>query len=275
MHKCPSCEKNNLLVRDVPEEQFCPECKNTIFPSDCLRIWEEVNDFVSNQVALTRFMNVAEHLFLVHYIRIIKNTNPQSFVDILNNVCFFIDGPLAIFGNAAWIQSSIMKFLFEINKEMTKHGKDPVMILGLQKSGKVYDYLQLIGKSLTKNRIYCLDDDFRNKYIDFDKTPSSSTFGSETYYGQDFLFKTQSGRTFVFAVPYPFKDKTDKKVFSQEKSKIKNYVNIGAYTKLIEDFECDLYENAVVPIALAHKYTAISLKPGSKVLDLLSRSNIQ
>ena len=62
--------------------------------------------------------------------------------------------------------------------------------------------------------------------------------------------------------------------FTQEKSNISKYINIGAYTKLIVDFECDLYENAVVPIALAHKYTAISLEPGSKVLDLLSRNTI-
>jgi hypothetical protein len=75
-------------------------------------------------------------------------------------------------------------------------------------------------------------------------------------------------------VPYPFKDKQNRKEFSREKANISNYKNIGAYTNLIEDFECDLYENAVVPIALAHKYTAISLEPGSKVLDLLSRGKI-
>ena len=276
LQKCPNCEIEKLLIKNISEEQFCPnpDCKKIIYPSDCLRIWEEVTDFVSNQTALTRFMNVIEHIFMIHYIRVIRDMNPQSFVDVLNNLCFFVDGPLAIFGNPAWVHSSIMKFLYEVNEEMIKHGKNPIMILGLQKSGKVYDYLQLIGKSLKNNSIYCLEDDFRYKYIDFDKTPSASTFGSETYYGQDFLFKTQSGRTFVFSVPYPFKDKQNPIEFTHKKCNIDNYSNIGAYTKLIEDFECDLYENAVVPIALAHKYTAISLKPGSKVLDLLSRSNI-
>jgi len=274
LHKCPSCDAEKILVKDIAEEQLCPHCQNPIYPSDCLRIWEEVTDAVSNQSALTRFMNVVEHIFAIHYIRVIRDANPQSYVDVLNNLCFFIDGPLAIFGNSAWIHLSIMKFLYEINSEMKRLGKKSVMILGLQKSGLVYDYLQLVGKSLENNSIYCLEDDFRYKYIAFDKSPSSSTFGSETYYGQDFLFKTQSGRTFVFNVPYPFQDKQNKVDFSLQKSCIDNYENIGAYTKLIEDFECELYENAVVPIALSHKYTAISLEPGSKVLDLLSRSNI-
>ena len=274
LHKCPSCEAEKVLVKDIAGEQLCPHCEKSIYPSDCLRIWEEVTDAISNQSALTRFMNVIEHIFAIHYIRIIRDKNPQSYMEILSNLCFFIDGPLAIFGNSAWVHLSIMKFLYEMNSEMNKLGKGPIMILGLQKSGMVHDFLQLVGKSLKNNSIYCLEDDFRYKYIAFDKSPSSSTFGSETYYGQDFLFKTQSGRMFVFNVPYPFQDKQNSAEFAMKKSRINNYKNIGAYTKLIEDFECDLYENAIVPIALSHKYTAISLEPGSKVLDLLSQGNI-
>ena len=259
----------NVAVKDIESEQICPSCGKRIYPSDCLRVWEEVTDTISNQSALTRFMNVVEHIFAIHYIRIIKDFNPQSYIEVLNNLCFFIDGPLAIFGNAAWVHSCIMKFLHDINFEMQKHNKSPLMILGLQKSGLVYDYLQLVSRSLPNNVICCLEDDLRNKYISFDRN-----FGSETYYGQDFLFKTKSGRTFVFNVPYPFRDKA-KTTFKAEKSKIANYSNIGAYTKIIEDFEYDLYENAVIPIALAHKYTAISLEPGGKVLDLLSKSKMQ
>lgn len=32
----------------------------------------------------------------------------------------------------------------------------------------------------------------------------------------------------------------------------------------------DLYENSVVPIALARRYTAISLMPGGRVLDIFT-----
>lgn len=134
--------------------------------------------------------------------------------------------------------------------------------------------MQLIKEHIPNNSIYCLEDDIRYKYIYINRKPSSSTFGAETYYGQDFLYKTPNGRVFVFNVPYPFSDKHDIKNFINNKSKIENYKNIGLYTRLINDFECNLYENAVIPIALAHKYTAISLEPGCRVLDLLSKSKI-
>lgn len=52
-------------------------------------------------------------------------------------------------------------------------------------------------------------------------------------------------------------------------------LSIGAYVRLIEDFESNLYESDMVPIALAQKYTAISLQPGGKVLDILAQSVIQ
>jgi hypothetical protein len=274
LHACPSCKSEKVEVFDIADAQFCPHCHERVYPSDSLRIWEEVSDAISNQSALTRFMNVIEHIFAIHYIRIIKDYSPESFVEVLSNLCIFIDGPLAIFGNSAWLHSCIMKYLHEINKQMKGHGKSNVMILGLQKSGFIYDYFQLVKDKIPNNTIYCLEDDVRYKYININKKPSSSTFGSETYYGQDFLYKTASGRVFVFNIPYPFPDKQNKDVFSIEKSRIENYTNIGAYTRLINEFECDLYENAVVPIALAHKYTAISLEPGSRVLDLLSKSKI-
>ena len=70
----------------------------------------------------------------------------------------------------------------------------PLMVIGLQQSGKLYDYIHLIGNSIRPDSIYCVTDDFRNSYVDFNKTPSSTTYGNETYYGQDFLLKTKSGR---------------------------------------------------------------------------------
>lgn len=90
LHKCPNskCNAKNISVWNIDEEQFCPECGETIYPSDCLRIWEEVEDNGSNQSALTRFTNVIEHLFVMHYIRMIIDFSPESYVETLSDICF-------------------------------------------------------------------------------------------------------------------------------------------------------------------------------------------
>ena len=78
----------------------------------------------------------------------------------------------------------------------------------------------------------------------------------------------------VFDLPYPFKDKSDLKTFIKEKSEINKYKNLDRALFLLEEFECDLYSNTTIPVALARKHTVISLKPGSKILDLLTKNSL-
>lgn len=215
------------------------------------------------------------HLLVVHYIRFLKEKSPDSYLNALTDLCFIVSGPLAVFGNPAWLHASILKYLYDINKELVDSGRAPIIVMGVLKTGAICDYFKMIGPSVKKNSIYAVSDEFRNKYINFDREPSSTTFGAETYYGQDFLLKTETGKLFVFNALLPYRDKHNKIVFKKEKSNLLNYKNIGTYIELIEEFECDLDSTSIVPIALAQRYTAISLEPGGQVLDLLAKSNFQ
>ena len=275
LFKCPSCGAEKIELWDIPEKQLCPHCKNVVYPSDCLRIWEDVGDAGSNQSALTRFTNSFMHILIAHYIRFLKEKSPDSYLNALSDLCFIVNGPLAVFGNPAWIHSCILKYLYDINQELITSGRAPIIVLGVLKSGPVCDYFKMIGNFVPSDTVFCLSDDFRNQYITFDRDPSSTTFGAETYYGQDFLLKTQNAKLFVFNALFPFRDKQDKESFKTEKAKITNYRNIGTYVKLIEEFECDLHSASLVPVALAQKYSAISLEPGGKVLDLLAQASFK
>lgn len=267
IHKCPTCEFGPLELSDVASPQACSNCGAEVYPTDCLRVWEEVTDFQSNVQAMSRFMLQVEHLLPLHYIRYLLHRSPQS----LSSLAFFIDGPLAVFGQGAWLHACILKFLDKANAVLKSLGLSPILTIGLQKTGQVVDHVALIERFLPKNRIYAIEDDYRYQYILAGRDPSSHGFGSETYYGQDFIFKTPSGRFFVFAIPYPFATKDISPLkFVQEKAKLDSYPQLPRALALINHFETDLYQNAVVPIALAHRYTAISLSPGSKVLDVLT-----
>ncbi len=130
----------------------------------------------------------------------------------------------------------------------------------------------VIERFLPTNRIFAIDDDYRYRYILSGRDPAVNGFGYETYYGQDFIYKTYSGRTFVFALPYPVASKEESgPTFAYTKTELGRYLELARALALITEFESDLYENAVVPIALAHRYTAISLVPGGRVLDVLTR----
>jgi len=268
LHKCPTCENGPVELEDILDPQVCPHCGAPVYPSDCLRIWEEVTDYQSNQVALSRLMIVLEHLIPIHYIRFIE----QKVLLALNKIAFFVDGPLAIFGTPAWLHRSIMIYLNEVNTKLAKYHQPPLLLIGLQKSGQIVDYLRLINRFLPPDRLFAIDDEYRYKYILANRDPSRGGFGFETYYGQDFIFKTQQGRTFVFALPYPYPSKEEPgSDFIHEKTDWARYPTLPTAIKLLEELQTELYRDAVVPIALAHRYTAISLQPGGRVLDLLTR----
>ncbi|MBR4324463.1 MAG: DNA double-strand break repair nuclease NurA [Bacteroidales bacterium] len=283
--KCPYCSRKNKENNESENKDFytyiykddnSPKCKcgKRLYVTDILRIWEQVSDATSNQSALSRTMNIVERLLAIHYIRSIVESLKDSYANTLENLCFFIDGPLAVFGEPAKFHACFMKYLHELNQTMRRLNKSDILMVGIQKSGAINDYLNLIKDHINKGEVYCLTDEVRNKYVSFTKNAASDFFGKETYFGQDFLYKNKKGNVFVFNVPYPFEEKSKVQDFKKEKSNIANYKNIKVYTDLLDDFDCALYENALIPTVLAHKYTAISMAPGSKVLDLLSKNKI-
>lgn len=269
LHRCPNdgCDARKLILRDVPDQQHCPRCNGPVFPSDCLRIWEAVEEFQANGEAINRAMNTIEHLMPIHYIRYLADNSLAS----LGTTAFFVDGPLAVFGNSAWLHGSIMRFASEINDRLTAARLPRILMIGLQKTGAVVDHAGLLSRFLPNNRVFCIDDAYRYRYILSGREDAGNGFGYETYYGQDFIFKTESGRVFVFGIPYTFPTKHSEGVdFRTAKSEIDRYDSLPQALALIQHFESDLYQNAVIPIALAHRYTAISLVPGGRVLDLFT-----
>jgi len=270
IHKCPTCghaPKEGILIRR-DNENYCPECKSEVFATDCLRIWEEVSEYQSNGTALGRLMMVVEHLLPIHYIRHLMKKNPS----ILESLVFFVDGPLAIFGNCAWLHRPIMQYYYETFKRLGEMGFEAPIIMGVQKSGQIVDFVNLISEEIEPGKLLLITDEYRYKYIYAGRELAQNGFGYETYYGQDFIFKTPSGRSFVFALPFPAASKSPAESFLRKKEDLKSYANLKRALAALYHFESDMYENALVPIALAHKYTAISLAPGGQVLNLFSRS---
>jgi hypothetical protein len=266
LHKCPTCETNDVEVSGAADTQECPQCHARVFPSDVLRLWQEVGEFQSNATPLTRFMLAVEHLLPVHFMGYLRATSPRA----LSGLTFFLDGPLAVFGPPAWLHAALLRYIGETNEFLRGSDLRPVTVLGLQKTGQVVDHFSLMDRFLAPNRIMALADDYRYRSVLSGRDPAEKGFGENTYYGQDFLFKTPSGRLFVFALPYPCKAKDEIDDFINTKTNLAVYPELPRALRLITHFESDLYANAVVPIALAHRYTAISLVPGGKVLDLLT-----
>ncbi len=271
---CPCCGSRPGPTFDrVMLLRHCEACDAKVYVTDFLRLHEGISDFGDNSSAMTRMMNAVEHVMLAGFILHVFDTQPQA----LSDIAFILDGPLAIFGEPAKLSQRLQALIFRVNERLTQLGLKPMLVLGLQKTGGVMNHALLLERFLPDGVLRIIDDDYRNQYITGGDSPTEN-FGNETYYGQDFLFKTERGRIFNFAIPYPFQDKTfggGGKAFAVAKVELARY---GALVEracdLIRHFEMDLYDNALVPVALAHRHASISLVPGGKVLDLLVRSGL-
>lgn len=273
LSRCPSCKAKNVKVFNVNEKQFCKECHCILYPSDVLRLWEEINeDSASNISPLTRFDNFIKHLLLAHNIRMIKLLNSENYRTILSDSIFVINGSLAIYGTPASFYSSMQKFIYDINKDLEDHGFNRLMIIGIVESSSVLSYANFLNKHLLNSTICCVSDEFRAKYIDYHKIESGTTFGNETFYGQDFIYKNSKGKIKVFQIPYPYRDKSNLQVFKNEKSNIKNYKDLDRYIKFLDDFDSDMFSNSIIPAVLSKKYSIINMQPGSDVLNLISKN---
>lgn len=273
INTCPACS----AATDVPgtpkfifaagrEVQRCPDCGAEVYLTDSLRLHEQITDHGNCTAAITRFMNAVEHLLMATFVRMLAHAQPAT----LAEMALILDGPLAVFGQPAYLSSRFMRLYHQIGEAQRDKGYRAPVILGLQKTGAVMEHAKVLERYLPDNSVRVVDDAYRSQYI---TAVNNANFGHETYFGQDFIFKTRPGRIFVLAVPYPFEAKRG--AFSAKKVDLANYGDsLARALDVVRYFELDLYQNAIVPIALAHRHASISVQPGGKALDFLTRNGL-
>jgi len=269
IEKCPTrtCNKKGIFkVPFSPGVALCPHCGNKIFATDLLRVHEPFTNSGDNTGAFSRTRNVLEHIVLFHYIHYFWRENKK----FLSEIGVILDGPLAIFGEGAKYHASLMEIYNEIIVDCVNEGYNTPIIMGLIKTGRVVEHFASIKNMMPDKVLIPIQDQYRYTFINEQDDSDNKNFGVETYYGQDFLLKTAPNRQFAINILYPFPNK--KGNFHNLKTELRSYSNIESVVKIVMTFETDMFENGLTPIILAHKHASISLKPGGKMLDILSRN---
>ena len=253
-----TCEDSS----DVPIEGCqCPNCNSDIYPTDILRVHEEINSLQSNEGPLHRVMNLLEHINLIGYLRYLISRRPE----VLGKMAFIIDGPLAIFGPQAWVHRAIFHFINEnIFKKLQTKGIDCPVILGIDKTGNFAEHASIISKFLEPQTLMVLTEDYIYDYVLSSKLPQSGLYGSETYYGQRLFYKTKNNQMLTLTIPLLKKEKLSIDVVTEHPALLRTL-------KLLDHIGTILYKDAVIPVALAHSFASIPLGMGSKVLKLLTQ----
>lgn len=238
----------------------CPQCHARLFPTDVLRLHEEILEEHPNATALGRLMTVLEHVTLVGYLDFLSNRQLR----VLPSVAFIMDGPLALFGPQAWLHRAILAFIHNLQSTLRQEGLRPPTIVGIEKTGQFAEHGAAIQNRLPRRALMRLSDDYIFQHILVTRPPAGSTYGRDTYYGQKFFYRTSQGQFLTISIP-----KCEQG--NGHPDDPHQYACLPDTLALLDRIGTSLYTDAVIPVALAHSYASIPLRTGSRVLTLLSR----
>jgi hypothetical protein len=242
----------------------CPGCGAHLFPADTLRIYEEVTEEGSNQVALGRLMQVIELLVLVGLTTLLWE---QSRHDVLRSTLFIMDGPLAMFGPPAKLHDRAVTYFQQMIA--TTPGAGPYLC-GVEKTGTVADYASALARhdALHPGDLLVIDADVLAAVIN---AGHPIAYGAETYWGRKFIYRSLDGRVVVITVPpatgQPYDDHGGQ-------PDPEAYPCLPAILDVVDRTGSSMYRDGLIPAALAHAKAAYPIGVGTDVLRLVARRRL-
>jgi hypothetical protein len=250
---CPSCRKSNIpLRRDSISSDYttpCPNCSEQIYITDVFRLHEAIDDELGAGGIVGYVTTAFEQIILAHLIRVLLEVRPA----LLREVLFIKDGPLAFFGQTARLYQP---FRWLAAYLLSNHD---LFLAGLEKSGPFVEHADEVSARLEPGTVLVLDNDYIYEYILPGKADAQRPYGSTTYYSNKVIFKTHAGSMHVVSVPT-----VEEKISHPQKSQLPN---LDAILTNVEILRCDMYDNALIPVALANKLVSLAAHPSSRVLQ--------
>ncbi len=233
---------------------------------DVFRFHEVVDEELGASGILGYLTNVIEHIVIVHCIRELYNIQPSK----ISRFLFIKDGPLGFFGQTAKLHKDMRELC---NYFIPKYG---LKLVGLEKSGTFVEHAEQITKGeqapLRYGNILLLNNNYIYKHI----LPGPSTdeelkrlpiYANSSYYSGKLIYNSHSGRTWVITIPI-----ADSEIIKSPK--IEDYKNLPEILFTLDKLKCDMYDNAIVPIALVNQLVSLANHPSSKILEKFAKSSI-
>lgn len=234
----------------------CPETGGVIYLTDVFRLHELVDEELGATGLSAYLSGAIEHLIILHILRQLIRVQPER----LREVLFVLDRPTGFFGQTARLHVLMNEF---VCWALQHHG---LFLVGLEKSGAFVDHAREIAPVMEPSSMLILGDKYIYKYIAAGQEDLCRPYASTSYYGQKVIFKAGNGQMYVVSVPVRHLQKEPTKA---------DLPNLDVILTHVEEMRCDMYDSALIPIALANKLVSLSAHPSSKILQAFATSSIQ
>lgn len=254
-HPCNSDVRNILLEENRMKDYIFSSKDGNIYLSDIFRLHEIIDDDLGASGISGYVAGLVEHLILLHIIRNLLKKNKTT----LDETIFILDRPTGWFG----VTAGMHRLMLDLNNWLFSNCN--LFLVGLEKSGAFVEHASEIQDKMKNGSILILNDQYIYSHISPGNEDPNRPYASTSYYGHKIIFKTKSGQMHVASLPV----KSLKKAPKEE-----DFPNLHKILSVIELLHCDMYENALLPVALTNKLVSLSAHPSSQILTNFARSSV-
>ena len=253
----PPCTASDLgFTFAGPTAYACPSCGRTVYLTDVFRLQERVDEEQGAGGIQPQLMLLLEQIVLIHTIRKIWEIKRGLLAEVL----FVKDGPLAFFDVVAPLHKPMQElFAFLLDQPALSGAGRQAFIhaVGVEKSGSWVDHAAAIESRLPERHILIPDNAYIYRYIIPGDPSSPNVYGHNTYYGQKLIYRSQNREMYVLTIPT--------RTFSAAPT-ISDFANLPVILQHVAELRCHMYDNALLPVALANKLVSLSEYPSQRLL---------
>lgn len=260
---CPTADCNKDVEVSAAGRE-CDACRVWLYPTDVLRIHEEVAEEGANQSALGRLMSVVELLVLVGLATLLWQ---QSRHELLPTTLFIVDGPLAMYGPPAKLRARALAYFQQMSADTP--GLAPY-VCGLEKTGAMVDFARQLARHavLEPGQLMVCSEEILQRVTN---ATNARAYGKETYWGRKFIYRALDGRVVVPTVMPASGDPYDSNGGKPDPA---DYPTLPAIIDVIDRTGSSMYVDGIIPVAAAHGKAAFPIGVGTDVLRLVATQRL-
>src|SRR5581483_7126499 len=262
----------NQNYRSGNREYSCScERNERLFEADAFRFHERFNELGSNGEVHGEVRHVLEVLSLVNILRFFERDDR---IHYLRDCAFILDGPLAVFGQPAWIAPYVRRELMRISaKARQKNGTD-LLCFGIEKTGQYVAHFSDIDwtdengprSKFPPGTVIAPDARYINRNIVF-RPEDAKPSGIDTYFGRKVFYKTKNSAHAVLNTSIVNADGEDFHNITPAA-----FPRLGEALNILDHLSTYLYQDGFMPLVRAHAHAAIPLKRGTEILTNLFKN---
>ena len=264
LSQCPHCGTNSIVL-DKGKIDFknyswtCThdKCNKEILITDVFRLFEKVDNDAGASGIITYLESVTESFLILHSIKRLLEIQHG----LVDRFLFVKDGPLSFGGETANMHKPMQALL----TYLTQNNK--INLVGVETTGAFVDHARQIKDKLNPGQVFLLNNEHIYTFIQVGNHKEQQ-YGSTSYYSGKFIYKSYDERVYVLTIP------VENHITYYNQPELNDLKNIQEILMNIDKLRCDIYENALIPVAVANKLISLTNHPSSNILERFAKKSM-